>query len=83
MGEMRDSDWSRPNLLRSDWLPIIVAICTTFEPFLTDFEEVLRFLHLGGGGVCRKRRPWAISLIIEDPAVSYTSKVEIPVSSYS
>ena len=23
MGEMRDSDWSRPNLLRSDWLPTI------------------------------------------------------------
>ena len=29
MGEMRDSDWSRPNLLRSDWLPTIVAMCTT------------------------------------------------------
>ena len=29
MGEMRDSDWSRPNLLRSDWLPIHVAIMTT------------------------------------------------------
>ena len=29
MGEMRDSDWSRPNLLRSDWLPIIGAIMTT------------------------------------------------------
>ena len=29
MGEIRDSDWSRPNLLRSDWLPIIVALCTT------------------------------------------------------
>ena len=29
MGEMRDSDWSRPNLLRCDWLPIIVAIMTT------------------------------------------------------
>ena len=29
MGEMRDSDWSRPNLLRSDWLPIFVAIMTT------------------------------------------------------
>ena len=23
MGEMRDSDWSRPNFLRSDWLPTI------------------------------------------------------------
>ena len=29
MGEMRDSDWSREILLRSDWLPPIVAICTT------------------------------------------------------
>ena len=27
---MRDSDWSRPNLLRSDWLPIIGAIMTTY-----------------------------------------------------
>ena len=29
MGEMRDSDWSRPNLLRSDWLPITGATMTT------------------------------------------------------
>ena len=29
MGEMRDSDWSRPNLLRSDWLLPSVALCTT------------------------------------------------------
>ena len=29
MGEMRDSDWSRRNLLRSDWLLPRVAICTT------------------------------------------------------
>ena len=29
MGEMRDSDWSRPNLLRSDWLGLIVASMTT------------------------------------------------------
>ena len=29
MGEMRDSDWSREILLCSDWLPPIVAICTT------------------------------------------------------
>ena len=26
---MRESDWSRQNLLRSDWLPTSVAICTT------------------------------------------------------
>ena len=28
---MRDSDWSRPNLLRSDWLGHIGAIMTTYE----------------------------------------------------
>ena len=27
---MRDSDWSRANLLRSDWLGPFVAICTTY-----------------------------------------------------
>ena len=29
MGEMRDSDWSRQNLLRSDWLGPSVATMTT------------------------------------------------------
>ena len=29
MGEMRDSDWSRRNLLRSDWLLPRVAMYTT------------------------------------------------------
>ena len=29
MGEMRDSDWSRPILLRSDWLGLIGSIMTT------------------------------------------------------
>ena len=29
MGEMRDSDWSRQNLLRSDWLLPRVATYTT------------------------------------------------------
>ena len=29
MGEMRDSDWSRENLLRSDWLLPSVATITT------------------------------------------------------
>ena len=32
MGEIRDSDWSRPNLLRSDWLPTSVASITTNRP---------------------------------------------------
>ena len=29
MGEMRDSDWSRAKILRSDWLGLIGAIMTT------------------------------------------------------
>ena len=29
-----------------------------------------------------ENEPWSISLMIEDLVVSYTSKVEIPVSSY-
>ena len=33
MGEMRDSDWSRKFLLRSDWLPIHVASMTTLYSF--------------------------------------------------
>ena len=29
---MRDSDWSRPNFLRSDWLlPILTPITTVFQ----------------------------------------------------
>ena len=31
MGEMRDSDWSRQILLRSDWLGLIVALITTID----------------------------------------------------
>ena len=33
MGEMRDSDWSRQNLLRSDWLGPSVAPITTAHSF--------------------------------------------------
>ena len=52
-----------------------------FQPFTSDFEGGLRFVHTGGrGGLCRKRRPWSKFFIIEDLVVSYTSKVEIPVS---
>ena len=43
MGEMRDSDWSRQNLLRSDWLPINVALYTT-EEFIN--IKVILFLIL-------------------------------------
>ena len=36
MGEMRDSDWSRKFLLRSDWLPIHVASMTTLVDAISD-----------------------------------------------
>ena len=36
MGEMRDSDWSRQILLRSDWLPPSVAPYTTDEGVESD-----------------------------------------------
>ena len=38
MGEMRDSDWSRPNFLRSDWLLPKGAIYTTFPSNLPYFQ---------------------------------------------
>ena len=38
MGEMRDSDWSRQILLRSDWLLPIGAIMTTSEDFYFDLK---------------------------------------------
>ena len=38
MGEMRDSDWSRENLLRSDWLVLQGAIMTTL--YHVNFETL-------------------------------------------
>ena len=45
MGEMRDSDWSRENLLRSDWLPLIGATITT-AVFFRHISEVKEKLSL-------------------------------------
>ena len=39
MGEMRDSDWSRRNLLRSDWSGPSVAIYTTLVHGIATFFE--------------------------------------------
>ena len=44
MGEMRDSDWSRPKILRSDWLGLIGAIMTTGVPVAREHKAPLRFL---------------------------------------
>ena len=52
---MRDSDWSRANLLRSDWLPILGATMTTSISnleltFLTPRCHAQQRRVLGGGG---------------------------------
>ena len=39
---MRDSDWSRPKMLRSDWLGLIGAIITT-KDFIVSFVVNKRF----------------------------------------
>ena len=48
------------------------------------FRVILRgvFVFYTPGGLCRKRRHWSKFCIIEEIVVSYTSKVEIPVSRY-
>ena len=40
MGQMRDSDWSRENLLRSDWLPLIGASITTLFAHFSQVRTV-------------------------------------------
>ena len=42
MGEMRDSDWSRQKLLRSDWLGPSVAPITTADLFTYPGYHTLR-----------------------------------------
>ena len=44
MGQMRDSDWSRANLLRSDWLGPFVAICTTVHIAVRGSGNVLQLV---------------------------------------
>ena len=43
MGEMRDSDWSRPNLLRSDWL---LPLCSHIDYLSPSLATCLGFLPL-------------------------------------
>ena len=44
MGEMRDADWSRETLLRSDWLGLIVAPITT--KVFSNFQPASYFILL-------------------------------------
>ena len=52
---MRESDWSRPILLRSDWLLLIVAMCTTISE--------LRELEYAGGLPVHIGIRWSIARV--------------------
>ena len=45
MGQMRDSDWSRLNLLRSDWLLPSVASITTYDVPLKKTSALMDCRH--------------------------------------
>ena len=55
MGEMRDSDWSRQNLLRSDWLGPSVASMTTEVVLVFIQKEELMGWHPSGATRTRNR----------------------------
>ena len=60
MGEMRDSDWSRQILLRSDWLPIIGAIMTTLGH--QEFNQPETRLQLQGSNKPKKWNLFFVAL---------------------
>ena len=48
MGEMRDSDWSRENLLRSDWSVPKGAIMTTCKVTVNSKIQISRHMTIHG-----------------------------------
>ena len=57
MGEMRDSDWSRQILLRSDWLLLTGATITTQVQFSEYHVNVTRVATQG----CGSQEEWVTS----------------------
>ena len=55
MGEMRDSDWSRQNLLRSDWSGPRVALITTYV-----IVQMACFIQFSYTSSSTKRQFWLI-----------------------
>ena len=58
---MRDSDWSRPILLRSDWLGLIGAIMTTISVCELSPMKILspvRLMEKTQSSAKRERRAW-------------------------
>ena len=71
MGEILDSDWSRQNLLRSDWLGPSVALYTTQEikrkgDILTQYcvRFALYFFHVCSKFHCKTRNDHVVLLTI-------------------
>ena len=61
-----------------------LSVYKSLKAVSSRFQVILRGSSFSTprGGLCRKRRPWSKFCVIEDIVVSYTSKVEIPVSRY-
>ena len=73
---MRDSDWSRPNFLRSDWLLVIVATITTSD------LAVFRIRVVVNAQICHRttmhgpmhQQIWLV-IAINRPTLAFTSRV--------
>ena len=61
-----------------------LSVYKSLKAVSSRFQVILRGSSFSTprGGLCRKRRQWSKFCVIEDIVVSYTSKVEIPVSRY-
>ena len=85
MGEMRDSDWSRDKMLRSDWLLLIGAIMTTiinnFKAFTTVSVHVyVRILTAKAWhfvGVCAFQIAWVKYQITNSRVLSKNKLVRL------
>ena len=61
MGEMRDSDWSRPKILRSDWLGLIGSIITTGEDAVILHVDDLATKIFGAIQLCN-----SVAIVVKD-----------------
>ena len=75
MGQMRDSDWSRQNLLRSDWLLLCGSSITTGEDVgdNTDFHVILSSLLK----ILKMKTHGSYKKVILDEKISITASESI------
>ena len=79
MGEILDSDWSRENLLRSDWLGPSVALYTTLDAAIFVLLSVFILIETICPNICSKSRlKSANSLLPFNMRRSNTSLLKLP-----